>query len=101
MLPYKKLTRRVKDHLGVYHRLPVRVMEITLKKAFDMFKSIHPTLKTCRHKFESLRPKNIRLTRSAQRLQCCCTYHTNIDYVRKVCNDLLIINGKGNLLATY
>ena len=40
------------------------------------------------------------LTRSAQRLQCRCSYHTNIDYVRKVCNNLLIINGKGNLLAT-
>ena len=44
-----------------------------------MFKSMHTThIKICRRKFECLRPKNIRITRNAQRLQCCCTYHTNM-----------------------
>ena len=41
-------------------------LEITLKKAFDMFKLIHPTLKICCQKFESVRPMNICLTRSAK-----------------------------------
>ena len=33
-LPYKNLTRKIKDSSGVYHRVPVRVMEITLKNTF-------------------------------------------------------------------
>ena len=44
--------------------------------------------------FEQLRPKNIRLRRYAQRLQCCCTYHTNVDYLRKSLNKLHVNNGK-------
>ena len=79
VLPYKNLTRRVKDHNGNYQRVPVRVMEITLRKALSTFKNLHPEVKICRRSFESLRPKNIRLTRCAKRLQCGCTYHTNID----------------------
>ena len=75
-------------------------MEVSLKKAFEMFKLMCPTVKICRRKFEGLRPKNIRLTRNAQRLQCCCTYRTNMDYARKICNHLLAINGKENLLST-
>ena len=94
MLPYKKLTRRVKDHTGVYHRLPVRVMEVTLKKAYTTFKNLHPEVKICKRMFESLRPKNICLTRCAQRLQCDCTYHTNIEYSRKALHRLFLINGK-------
>ena len=100
MLPYKKLTRRVKDQIGVYQRVSVRVMEVTLKKALSMFKALHPEVKICRRTFEYLRPKNIRLTRCAQRLQCGCTYHTNMEYVRKACNHLLVINAKDTVLST-
>ena len=80
--------------MGVYHRVPVRVMEMTLKKAFETFKNLHPDIKLCRRTFEMLRPKNIHLRKYAQRLQCCCTYHTNMDYVRKVCSNLFFLNGK-------
>ena len=31
-LPYKNLTRKVKDYEGVYHRVPVQVMEVMLSK---------------------------------------------------------------------
>ena len=93
-LPYKNLTRKIKDCLGVYHRVPIRVMEVTLKKAYDTFKAEYPEVKISRRAFEIQRPKNIRLRRYAQRLQCCCTYHTNMDYIRKACNTMFINNGK-------
>ena len=95
-LPYKNLTRKVKDYLGVYHRVPVRVMKVTLKKACDTFKEENPDVQVSRRGFERLRPKNIRLRRYAQRLQCCCTYHTNMDYIRKAFNTLFIKNGKSS-----
>ena len=60
-LPYKNLTRKIKGHLGVYHRVPVRVMEVTLKKAYDTFKVEFPNAKLNRSSFEKQRPKNIRL----------------------------------------
>ena len=99
VLPYKKLTRRVKDHNGVYQRVAVRVMEVTLRKGFETFKNLHPDIKISRRTFERLRPKNIRLSRCAQRLQCGCTYHQNIEYVRKACHHLLILNGKESTLS--
>ena len=49
--------------MGVYHRVPVRVMEVTLKKAYDNFKTDFPDVKISRCGFERLRPKNIRLRR--------------------------------------
>ena len=99
VLPYKKLTRRVKDHNGMYQRVAVRVMEVTLREGLKTFKNLHPEIKICRATFESLRPKNIRLSRCAQRLQCGCTYHQNMDYVRKACHHLLLMNGKESTLA--
>ena len=100
MLPYKKLTRRVKDYNGNYQRVAVRVMEVTLKRALSTFKNLHPGVKICRRSFESLRPKNIRLTRYAQRLQCGCTYHTNVDYARKSLHRLLLLNGKESPISS-
>ena len=96
MLPYKKL----KDHTGVYQRVSVWVMEVTLKTVLSMFKALHLEVKICRCTFEYLRLTNIRLTRCAQRLQCGCTYHTNMEYVRKACNHLLIINAEDTILST-
>ena len=93
-LPYKNMTRKMKDESGKYHRVPVRVMEVTLKKAFQLFKQEHPGVKIGRRSFEIKRPKNVRLRRYAQRLQCCCTYHTNMGYILKACNYMLTLNGK-------
>jgi hypothetical protein len=69
-------------------------MEVILSKAFHLFKSDHPDVKICKRSFESLRPKYIRLRRYTQRLVCCCTYHTNMDYIRQAVNMLSRRNGK-------
>ena len=58
----------------VYHRV-----KVTLRKAFKSFKKDHASIKISQMTFEQLRPKHIRLRRYNQRLQCCCTYHTNVD----------------------
>ena len=58
-LPYKNLTRKIKDHLGVYHRVPDRVMEVTLKKACDAFKVKYPNGKLSGSSFEKQCPRNI------------------------------------------
>ena len=58
-LPYKNLTHKIKDHLGVYHRVPVCVMEVTLKKAYDAFKVKYPNVKLSCSSFEKQRSKKI------------------------------------------
>ena len=72
----------------------VRVTEVTLKKACNTFTNEHPGVKIGRCSFESLPPKNIRLRPYAQRLQCCCTCHTNMDYIGKAINSLFTKNNK-------
>ena len=80
----------------------MRVMEVTLTNAFLSFKNDYPKVIINQRTFEQLRTKHIRLGCYAQQLQCCCTYHTNIDYIRKVFNNLFLKNGKDNnaLLST-
>ena len=58
-LPYKKLTKKSKDQNGYYERVAIRVMEITLRKAYQLFVQEHPEVKICQHQFETLRPKTI------------------------------------------
>ena len=65
-----------------------------IKKAYDPFKVEYPNVKLSCSSSENQRPKNIRLRCYAQCLQCCCTCHTNMDYIRKACNTLFIKNGK-------
>ena len=93
-LPCKNLSRKVKDHLGAYHSVPMRVMVVTLRIAFKSFKKDNASIKISQRTFEQLRPKHIRLQRYAQRLQCCYTYHTNVGYIPKACNNLFIKNGR-------
>ena len=95
-LPYKNLTCRMKVYKEDYMTVTVQVMEVTLKKAYNTFINEHPGVKIGRRSFESLRPKNIHLRCYAQRLQCCCTYHTNMDYIRKAINSLFTKNNKPN-----
>ena len=97
-LPYKKLTKKIKDQNGNYERVAIRVMEITLRKAYQLFVQEHPEVKICRCQFETLRPKNICLKSNAKRLVCCCVYHTNIEYSRKPLNNLLVVSRKDTLL---
>ena len=44
-LPYKNLTQKINNSSGVYHCVPVQVMEITLKKAFELFCLEYPDVK--------------------------------------------------------
>ena len=60
-LPYKNLTRKVKDHLGVCHCVPMRIMEVTLRNAFKLFKKDNASIKISQRTFEQLRPKHIPL----------------------------------------
>lgn len=69
-------------------------MEVTLKNAFQSFKNNHPDIEISQRVFKKLQPKNICLHRYAQRLQGCCTYHTNIDYIHKAYNNLFAKSGK-------
>ena len=39
-------------------------------------------------------PNNVRLMKDTKRLVCACTYHKNIDHIRKSLNHLLQINAK-------
>ena len=80
-LPYKKLTKKIIDQKGNYERAAIRVMEIALRKAYQLFVQEHPEVKICRRQFETLRPKNIRLKSNAKCLVRCCVYHTNIEYL--------------------
>ena len=93
-LPYNNLTQKIKDSSGVYHRVPVRVMEITLKKAFELFCLQYPDVKIGQRSFEHLRPRNICLRQYTQRLHCCCTYHINMDFIWNACKKLFMVNGK-------
>ena len=93
-LPYKNLNRIVKDHHRNYRQVPVCVMEVTLKKPPETFQNENPYVKISRQTFENLLPKYVTLPRYARRLQCCCTYHTNMDYIWKAINNLFLKNGK-------
>lgn len=37
VLPYKNMTKVVKDQSGTKKRVPVKVMELTIKDAFNLF----------------------------------------------------------------
>lgn len=67
-LPYKNFTIRVKDENEIYQREAIRVMEVTLKKAYDSFVEAFPEVKISKRSFEMLRPKYVRLRSAAQRL---------------------------------
>ena len=75
-------------------------MEVTLKKSLVSFKSTHPSVKISWRTFNCLHPKNIWLVQCVERLQCVGMYHTNIDYVRNICYNLLLINGKDTAFSS-
>ena len=61
-LPYKNLTCKVKDHLGVCHCVPVRVMEVTLRNVFKSFKKDNASIKISERTFQQFRPKHSSMT---------------------------------------
>ena len=60
------------------------VAEVTFK--------VYHNVKVQRRAFEMKQPKNVRLKKYAKRLACACTYHGNIDHMRKSLNHLSLIN---------
>ena len=94
VLPYKNMTKVVKDQFGTKKRVPVRVMELTIKDSFKLFCQENQDVHISKRTFENYRPKNIRLKRDARRLVCCCQHHANVDYIRKLLNLLFSANNK-------
>ena len=85
--PYRKNTINVN---GV--RKPIFFLEKTLTSYYQLFKQHHPNIVISQSSFEKLRPKNVKLKAAATRQVCCCTQHTNIEYLRKKLNELLRVN---------
>ena len=94
VLPYKYMTKVVKDQFGTKKRVPVRVMELNIKDSFKLFCQENQDVHISKRTFENYRPKNIHLKRDARRLVCCCQYHVNVDYIRKSLNLLFSANNK-------
>lgn len=67
---------------------------VTLQKALVSSKSVHLSVKISWHTFNCLHPKNIWLVQYVERFQCIGMFHINIDYVRNICKNLLLISGK-------
>ena len=69
-------------------------MEMTLFEACNEFMKGYPNVNVQRWAFEMKWPKNVWLEKDAKRLFSACTYHVNIDIMRKSLNDLLLNNEK-------
>ena len=51
------MTKRIKDQNGNFKRVAVRIMEITLSQAYQLFVQQHPEFKICRHQVKPIKPK--------------------------------------------
>ena len=100
VLPYKSKTVKIKTIDNTSQRKSIRIMELSPLKAFHQFKTEHPEFKVGKSTSQLLRPKNIRLKAAAKRLVCCCTYHQNIDYLRKTITRVLKFNKENSDLFT-
>ena len=77
--------------------LPALVL-VFFQKVYDLFKAEHPEVKIKPSLFYSLRPRNVRLAREARRLLCCCTYHQNVEYLRKAIHRVMALNGSQQII---
>ena len=89
--PCKNLARKLKDHLGVYNRIPMLVMEVSLINAFKSFKKDNASIKISQRTFEQLRPKSSTTPCPAAAV---LLHLSHFDYIRKACNNLFVKNGK-------
>ena len=87
VLPYKNLTKTIKLPNGEPKHAHVRVLEIAFFDAYKVSKLSEETLKM-------QRPKHIRVKKDGKRLVCACTYHVNIDHLRKALNNLLSVSNE-------
>ena len=89
--PCKNLARKLKDHLGVYHRIAMLVMEVSLINAFKSFEKDNASIKISQRTFEQLRPKSSTTPCPAAAV---LLHLSHFDYIRKACNNLFVKNGK-------
>ena len=87
VLPYKNLTKTIKLPNGEPKHAHVRVLEVAFFDAYKVSKLAEETLKM-------QRPKYIRVKKDGKRLVCACTYHVNIDHLRKALNNLLSVSNE-------
>ena len=99
-LPYKSLTCKVKDHLGVCHCVLMRLMEVTLRNAFKLFKKGNASIKISQRTFEQLRPKHIRLRHYAlcPAAAVLLHLHANVEYIQKACKNIFVKKWQGDSL---
>ena len=87
VLPFYNLTKTIKLPNGVPKHAHVRVLEVAFFDAYKVSKLAEETLKM-------QRPKHIRFKKDGKKLVCACTYHVNIDHLRKALNNLLSVNNE-------
>ena len=109
VVPHKNATVLVRKLDGTTQRECIRILEKPLDKLYSMFCVENPECKIKIRKFEILRPKNVRHRNAAKRMVCCCTIHTNVEYLRQAairyCNisdiDHTIFKSNEKLCSSY
>lgn len=66
---------------GMRTKIQKRYMNMTVKEAYTLFKTEHPTAEIKKSKFYELRPQNIALATEMPHNVCVCKYHANFDYL--------------------
>ena len=66
VVPHKNATILIKNDDDVQERVCLRILEKTLENVFEMFCKDNPNEKIKQRTFEQLRPKNVRLRRTAK-----------------------------------
>ena len=69
---------------------PGRVMNLTIRAAYKMFRKEHVTVKIGLTKFYQLRPENVRMLSAVHRDICLCPYCLNIRYKLSCLNRVII-----------
>ena len=71
---------------GIRTKIQKRHMNMTVKEAYALFKTEHPTAEINKSKFYELRPENIALATEIPHNVCVCKYHANFDYLIETIN---------------
>jgi hypothetical protein len=69
----------VKTEDGNKERLQKRILMMTVREAYRLFKEEHHDVVIGKSKFAQLRPKNVMPVNDKDQSVCCCKYHENLD----------------------
>ena len=88
-MPNKRDVLLLKDKNG--QKLPIQkqIMEMTQNEAYEKFKAKNPGVKIGQRKFDSLRPQQVRKSKLANRIVCCCTYCENVRLKLQTLNKII------------